>query len=150
MEEYEINENTLALIPFKDDKTKVYENDKVFIINRKISKVMDDSCEYFGSSLDGRQKGTQNLIGITHKVPIIIEESHEIIFFPTMSPRIDKCSWFALKNISKIYTDNNKNYVLFKNNISIETDISFGILNNQLLRATRLESVLRNRKIIKS
>lgn len=149
MEEYEINDNTLALVPFEDNKTKVYENDKVFIINKNIIKIMDFSCEYFGSSLNGRQKGTFNLIGITHKVPIIIEESKEIIFFPTMSPRIDKCSWFSLKNIIKIFSENKKNFILFKNNIIIETDISFGVLNNQLLRATRLESVLRTRKISK-
>lgn len=149
MEEYEINDNTLALIPFDDNKTKIYENNKVFIVNKNIIKIMDFSCEYFGSSLNGRQKGTFNLIGITHKVPIIVEESKEIIFFPTMSPRIDKCSWFSLKNITKIFSENNKNYILFNNNIIIEADVSFGVLNNQLLRATRLESVLRNRKLIK-
>lgn len=147
MEEYEINEETLAIIPLKDNKTKVFENDKVYIVNKSAVKVMDESCEFFGSSLDGRQKGTSKLIGVTHKAPIIVEESKEIIFFPTMSPRIDKCSWISLKNIDKIFRKNDKSYILFKNNIELECDVSYGIINNQLLRATRLESVIRNRKL---
>ncbi len=148
MENYEINENTLALIPF-NNQTKVYEINQELIIKNNITKIMDYSCEYFGSSLNGRQKGTFNLIGITHKVPIIVEETSELIFFPTMSPRVEACSWYALKNIDKIFTKNNKNFVLFKNNILIESDVSYTVLNNQLLRATRLESVLRNRKLFK-
>ena len=146
MKDILLNDNTCAVIATYTG-SKIIKKEGCVVSELSPREIINKNCEYFGSSLDGRQKGTQNLIGITHKVPIIIEESHEIIFFPTMSPRIDKCSWFALKNISKIYTDNNKNYVLFKNNISIETDISFGILNNQLLRATRLESVIRNRKL---
>ncbi len=147
MEEYEINEETLAVIPIKSDKSKVYETDRVFIVNKSALKIMDDSCEFFGSSLEGRQKGTSKLIGVTHKAPVIIEESKEIIFFPTMSPRIDKCSWISLKNVEKIIKKNDKNYILFKNNTIIESDVSYGVMNNQILRATRLESVLRNRKL---
>ncbi len=147
MEEYEINLETLAIVPFKEDKSKVYESDKVFIVNKSVNKIMDSSCEYFGSSLNGRQKGTSKLIGITHKVPIIIEESNEIIFFPTMSPRIEKCSWISLNNVDKIVRKLDKTYVQFKNNILLELDVSYGIINNQILRATRLESVIRNRKL---
>jgi len=148
MDEYEINEETLAIIPLKNDKAKVYESDKVFIVNKSAIKIMDESCEYFGSSLEGRQKGTSKLIGVTHKAPVIIEESKQIIFFPTMSPRIEKCSWISLNHINKIYKNNDKNYILFKNNIILEADVSYGIMNNQVLRATRLESVLRSRKLM--
>lgn len=148
MNEYEINIETLAIVPFKSDKSKVYENDKVFIVNKPVNKIMDDSCEFFGSSLEGRQKGTSNLIGVTHKAPIIVEESKEIIFFPTMSPRVENCAWISLNHIDKIIKKENKNCIVFKNDIIIELDISYGIINNQILRATRLESVLRNRKLI--
>lgn len=146
MNEYEINIETLAVLPFKNDKSKIYENDKVFIVNQSVNKIMDSSCEYFGSSLSGRQKGTSKLIGITHKAPIIVEESKEIIFFPTTSPRIEKCSWISLNNLEKVIKNQEKNILIFKNDITIETDISYGIINNQILRATRLESVLRSRK----
>ena len=145
MNEYEINEDTLAIIPIKN-KTKVYEKYETFIVDKPVNKIMEDSCEYFGSSLEGRQKGTANLIGVTHKAPIIIEETKELIFFPTTSPRLPKCAWISLQNIENHYRYHNKIFVMFKNNKKIEFDISYGVLDNQILRATRLESILRQRK----
>ena len=145
MNEYEINENTLAVIP-KKQKSVVYENKETFIVNKTANKIMEDSCEYFGSSLEGRQKGTTSLIGISHKAPIIIEESKELIFFPTTSPRLTKCSWISLSNIEKYYRHKNKLIIEFKNHKTVELDVSFGIIDNQYLRATKLGYVLRQRK----
>ena len=97
-ESYEINNSTLALIAL-DNKTKVIEEEREFFIDKTPSNILEESCEYFGSSYLGRKIGTKNLIGITHKSPIIIEESREIIFFPTSSPRLNNCSWISLNNI---------------------------------------------------
>ena len=101
MEEYEINDGTLALISEDEENTTVYEDDKIFKVSKGANEIMEDSCAYFGSSLAGRQQGTNNLIGVTHKSPVIVEESREIIFFPTCSPRLTKCSWVSLNNIEK-------------------------------------------------
>lgn len=146
MQEYEINEKTLAIIPISEIKTKIYEEAANFIINKPAIKIMEESCQFFGSSLSGRQKGTTRLIGVSHKAPIIIEESKEIIFFPTSSPRKHQCSWLSLKNIDSYYTKNKILFIKFKNNTQLELNISYGIIDNQILRATRLESVLRSRK----
>ena len=145
MEDYEINEKTLAIIPYKD-KSKVYEDNSVFIIDSDVSSIMENSCEYFGSTLKGRQKGTTSLIGITHKTPIIVEESREIIFFPTSSPRLKTCAWISLNNLETDEEQDNKIKLKFNNNETIYLDISYGIIDNQVLRATRLESTLRKRK----
>ena len=148
MDEYEINEGTLALISDKES-TIVYEDDKIFCVPKIANEIMEDSCAYFGSSLAGRQIGTNNLIGVTHKSPIIVEESREIIFFPTCSPRLEKCSWLSLNNIDRYYTDGNKVVIEFKNGQKLKLNLSYGIIDNQILRATRLESVLRGRKSTK-
>ena len=145
MKEYEINEDTLALISL-NDKTKVFETDKTFLVNKEISTIMEDSCEYFGSSLSGRQKGTEKLIGVSYKAPIIVEESKNIIFFPTSSPRSKDCNWISLNNLERYYTKNKKIVIEFKNKQKIMLNMSFGIIDNQILRATRLEAVLRGRK----
>lgn len=145
MQDYEINTNTLALINEKE-KTKVYETDSVFYVDKSANKIMEDSCEYFGSSLSGRQKGTFNLIGVSHKSPIIVEETKEIIFFPTVSPRLKNCNWISLNNIEKYYNEKGKVVIIFKNNQKLELSTSYGVVDNQILRATRLESVLRGRK----
>ena len=145
MKEYEINEDTLALISL-DDKTKVFENNNTFTVHKESNCIMEDSCKYFGSSLKGRQKGTENLIGVSYKAPIIVEETKNIIFFPTSSPRLKKCSWISLNNLERYYTKNNKIVLEFKNKQKIMLNISYGIIDNQILRATRLEAVLRGRK----
>ncbi len=149
MDEYEINEDTLALISL-DDKTKVFEKDKTFTVLRQTNLIMEDSCAYFGSSLSGRQKGTQNLIGVSYKAPIIVEESKNIIFFPTNSPRQKKCNWISLNNLERYYSKNDKIVLEFKNHQKIMLNLSYGIIDNQILRATRLEAVLRGRKVQKS
>lgn len=145
MLDYEINTNTLALINEKE-KTKVYEVDSTFYVDKSANRIMEDSCEYFGSSLAGRQKGTFNLIGVSHKSPIIVEETKEIIFFPTISPRQKNCNWISLNNIERYYNNKGKVIIIFKNNQKLELSTSYGIVDNQILRATRLESVLRGRK----
>ena len=60
MKEYEINEDTLALVSL-DDKTRVFEKNNNFIVEKEVSQIMEDSCQYFGSSLSGRKKGTEKL-----------------------------------------------------------------------------------------
>ena len=146
MDEYEVNDRTLAVISLNNKKSKVFESNDVFLVNKPAIKIMEESCQFFGSSLLGRQKGTTKLIGVSHKAPIIVEESKEIIFFPTLSPRKSACSWISLKNIDSYYNKNKSVFIKFKNNIQLELNMSYGIIDNQILRATRLESVLRSRK----
>ena len=146
-ESYEINNSTLALIAL-DNKTKVIEEEREFFIDKTPSNILEESCEYFGSSYLGRKIGTKNLIGITHKSPIIIEESREIIFFPTSSPRLNNCSWISLNNIKNFIKNNEKTKIIFDNQKEIIVDVSFCIMENQILRASLLESTLRKRKKI--
>ena len=142
---YEVNCDTLALVPISENETKIIERNNVFNINRPVMNIIEDSCEYFGSSYLGRHEGTKKLIGITHKAPIIIEESKNLIYFPTTSPRLENCIWIALNNIKTYERKNGKTELEFTNNKRIRLDISFGSLDNQVLRATKLESVLRKR-----
>lgn len=144
---YEINKYTIALIPIGSDETKVIEEDRVFIIPKKSTDIINDSCKYFGSSFEGRKEGTKTLLGVSYKAPIIIEETKSIIFFPTSSPRFDNCTWISLNHINDYINDGGSGLLKFKNGTTIELNMSYGSLENQVMRATRLESVLRKRKI---
>lgn len=146
MNEYEINAQTLAIIPISEEKSKVVEEDDELIVNASVLKIIDDSCRFFGSSYEGRLKGTKCLINISHKSPIVVEESNNIIFFPTMSPRLSNCAWVSLKNIENYYKGEFDTIIEFTCGKIIRFDLSFGIIDNQILRATRLESVLSKRK----
>lgn len=146
MDNYEINDETLAIIPINNYKSKVIETNNSFEVDQTPMKIIENSCRYFGSSYDGRFTGTKDLIGITHKAPIIIEESREIIFFPTNSPRLYECAWISLKHLGKYKKNNDSSVIIFNNGDLLDLDISYGSLDNQVLRAARLESVLRLRK----
>ncbi len=145
---YEINSSTLAIIPLSKNSSKVIEEDDILIVNKTTTEIIDDSCKFFGSSYLGRHEGTKNIIGINYKAPIVIEETHEIIFFPTSSPRFNNCSWIALKKILKYKKENKNTIIIFKNGYQLPINISTGSLENQILRSTLLESVLRSRKIL--
>ena len=145
--DYIINSNTVALIPIKNKITSVIEREDEFIINENTMKIVEDSCEYFGSSYLGRHKGTKNLTGINYKSPIIIEETRNIIFFPTTSPKDDNCAWISLHYIKNYFNKDGKIEVLFENDKKYIFNMSYWSFDNQYLRATKLESILRKRKI---
>ena len=146
MKEYEINNGTLAIVPTEDGKTKVYEIDDEFIVDKRVYQVMEESCQYFGSSLIGRQTGSKNILGSSYKIPVVIDESRDIIFFPTSSPLLDSCYWIGLKDIKEIIKKDRKTIIVFDNNKEIEVDIPYLSIQNQIMRATRLNMVLKKRK----
>ena len=145
LESYEINYDTLAIIPINKNISKVMEKNDSYIVNKPAIEIIDDSCRYFGSTLKGRTDATKNLIGINYKSPIIIEESRNIIFFPTGSSRYNGCYWIALNKIKSSEKIDNFCQIIFNNDMELELNISHESLKNQILRATLLESTLKKR-----
>lgn len=139
---YEINRATYAIIPEKDDHSLVIEEEKNFTVEKNPTKIVNESCKNFGSSLIGRQEGTKKLINISYKAPIIISETSEIIFFPTSSPRFKDCIWISLNNIKNYYKENNNTIIIFKNNKQLKLSTSFYTVENQIFKATMLASKL--------
>ena len=146
--DYEINKDTLAIIPKSEEKCKVLENDIEYDISLSTLNVIEHSCEYFGSTYEGRYIGTKNISGITHKSPIIIEDTNKIIFFPTTSPNRPDCIWISLNNILTYEKGKEKgtSKIRFKNGNVIELNISIGSLNNQIMRSSRLKYLLEERQ----
>lgn len=145
--DYEINSSTLAIIPIDENTSKVYEEEEEYIINKSSNSIIKQNCEFYGSSYEGRCVGTKCLTGIKTKYPIIIEESRNIIFFPTSSSRTKQSSWIALNKIKKYDKYNNKSKIQFKNEAKVNLDISYYSLENQICRATMLKSKLYERKL---
>ena len=143
---YEITYDTEMIIPLSNNESKVIEKDDEYIVEQNTLKILEHSCEYFGSSLEGRKEGTKKILGITHKSPIIVEESRKIIFFPTNSPERKDCAWINLEKIDKYYkVDKKTSSILFKCGKLVNLNISYGSLTNQILRATRLKFILEDR-----
>ena len=57
---YSINGDTLFLEGITDNKgkvlTKIYEQDKILKLDDTPTNIIKYGCEYFGSTLEGRQK----------------------------------------------------------------------------------------------
>lgn len=142
---YEINEGTLAILA-KNKKSLILEDDKKYVVDSLTFDVVDHSCKYFGSSYEGRKEGTKEILHINYKVPIIVDNSRNLIFFPTNSPISDDCSWLSLKSIKSIKEgDFNTTDVIFNNGVSINIPVSKRTMDNQILRASRLDLIMRNR-----
>lgn len=144
---YEINSSTVAIVPVDQTTSRIIELEDSFLVSQSSTEIIDESCKFFGSSYMGRHEGTKNLIGVNYKSPIIVEETMELIFFPTTSPRMKECIWISLNHIEDYTKKDCATFIHFKNGHSLELEISYGSLENQILRATRLESILRKRKL---
>lgn len=149
MNQYEINDATLAIIPDKKANSLILEEGTEYKIEAKPLKIIDYSCKYFGSSYVGRREGSKQILQTAYKLPIMIEDTRNIVFFPTNSPEETECSWLALNKIEKIRplsSRNNYTEIEFANGKILALPISYKSLENQILRESRLESVIRNRR----
>ena len=150
MEKYEINKETLAVVGINKNSTKIIEKNKDYYVKDLAYEVMDYSCQYFGSSYEGRVDGSKKMIGYNYKVPIIVEESEELVFFPINMIESPKCIWISLKWYDYVKEENNKTYIYLKNGRKIQTLASKNSIENQVLRASRLLYILNERKIAKN
>ena len=144
---YEISNGTLAIVPNEDDNSLIYEDNERFIVEETPFKIMEESCKYFGSNYKGRKDSAKEILGAEYKIPVVIEDSTNLIIFPTTSPQAEDCAWICLnrvKNISKVDSFNTK--IVFDNDRELIVPCSYRSIENQLSRASRLDVILRKRK----
>lgn len=146
VEEYYINEDTLLLIPCGKSRSKIYDINGTYYIKKTVFEIVDESCQYYGSSYGGRYIGAKRLLEMEYKLPIILDEVKEVVVFPTCSPRQKNCIWICINNIETYEKTKNNSTIKFTNGLSYELNISYNSLENQILRATLLMMKLKKRK----
>lgn len=149
---HELNPQTMAVLPKNDENGKmvshVLEEDAEYYVELPPTKVIDEACKFFGSSLRGRQEGTRAIADLTHKAPISIDPTSGMYFFPTSSPVHPNCTWIAHTHIQKIVAVKEaKTKVIFKNGKSIICNISIGSMENQVNRTAQFRYQLDKRII---
>lgn len=149
MENYEINEDTYAVIAENTAKSKIIEKEKEYSLDKDAYSIMDESCQYYGSSYNGRLKAAKKILDCSYKLPILVEESSCLIFFPIKSSLVDDCCWLNLNSIKKIEKVEEGAKITFINEKELIVDVSKLSLDNQIYRATRLESIIRKRISLK-
>src|SRR5574344_330727 len=136
---YEISKGTLAVIPVNKEKSLVYEDDDRYLVNQSPFDIMEKSCLYFGSTYEVRKTSARNILGAEYKVPIVVEDSNNIVVFPTNSPNAVDCAWISLKRIKSFNKiDDATTSITFDNDKQIVVPSSFRMIENQVSRASRL------------
>lgn len=143
---YEINDETLAIISLDENSSKIVEKSEEYVVNESVYSIMEHSCKYFGSSLSGRIDGSKDILGSVYKIPIIVEESQKLIFFPTESLSSEKVSWISYKNIKNIKKYGKKSIIMFENGNDIVVNCPYFSLKNQIFRCNMLDAISSNRK----
>ncbi len=143
MNKYIINENTLALLTI-NNKVKIIEKYIDYYIEENINNIINNSCIYYGSTFLGRTYSTKSLLGISTKLPIIISEKKDLIFFPTNSYKNKNCVWLNYSEIDKYYSINSKEInITFLNQKNLIIPITNNIFTKQLFKASRLETIFK-------
>ena len=144
---YEINVDTLLIIPIDKNTSKVIEFDYEYVVNMSCLEIIKYSCLYFGSSYEGRRDATQNMTGIVMKVPIIIEESRNIIFFPVSNCIHNNSIWISYHNLVNFYKiDKDSTKLIFLKNRDFMVDVKYNLIDNQFVRCIKLSGILDKRK----
>ncbi|WP_173916993.1 competence protein ComK [Halobacillus sp. Marseille-Q1614] len=148
--EYEVNPQTMALVAHYDERgqivTEVVESGDTFYLPDYPGRVIDQSCRYFASSLEGRLSGTKQVAGFTHKPPIVISQAMGMYFFPIISPKRRECSWIAHNYIRDYEGGHDHTTTIhFTNGMSINVPVSKGMVANQVQRTAQFRFILEDR-----
>lgn len=142
---YLLNRNT-NFLKNENGVTYINETDRNFVVDTLLIKLIDDNCKYYGSSYNGRKISSKFLIGVTAKLPIIINERKLLIIFPINSPRRDDAIWLVYNNVLNYKKKNKFVEVTFKNGKIFVFPVSYNVFNTQILKCSRLLSVFMLRK----
>ncbi len=146
MEFYEINDDTMAIIPMEYGKTKAIETKNEYLIEKNAYVIMDESCKYYGSTYKGRLKAAKEILNCSYKLPILVEESHNIVFFPTKSSLEEDCCWINFNYVKNVEKYDDKCIINFINNKQMMFDVSKLSIENQITRSTKLSYIIDQRK----
>ncbi|WP_163654499.1 competence protein ComK [Listeria sp. PSOL-1] len=139
---YEVNPHTMMISPAPNgDKlySEILEINTCYTSNFTPFELIKTSCNFFGSSYEGRKDGTKHLIGVTHKPPIIIDPMTFTYAFPTTSPINPNCHWIFPQHIKEYRAINiNQTYIQFANFDTAVLDMSLMSFNNQMARTSML------------
>jgi len=158
--EFQFDSMIMAIIPEQYGSklySRVLKTDGEVLIPYSPLEVIKKSCHLYASSFEGRKEGTKELIGVTHKPPIVIDPIQSIYFFPTASPKQRHCMWISH---SHVLTYNNagslNTEVIFTNKMKLQIPMSCGSFDKQMLRTALLKTKIdprfiqteRNRQIL--
>ncbi len=140
---YIINKNTNFLF-FDGNNTLINEvNNQLCFKTNVINDILNNSCIYYGSTLKGRIISCKKLINSYYKIPVIISEKNNLLFFYINDNNL--IYWFNFLNIKDYYKKDKKLIVEFINDFKLVLNVSYSVFHNQILKCSRLLIVYSSR-----
>ena len=147
--DYKITRNTQAICPFHSNNSIIFENRRRNVINNNPNKIIRYNCIRNGSTFEGRLENTKNQLGYSYKAPIVVREKDNLIFFPTVSPRLKRVAWINYNNIEDYFPDdNNKCIIRFFGGNEVKLDVSFFVISSQIYKSAKLYRELIKKDLI--
>ncbi|WP_102026468.1 competence protein ComK [Salirhabdus sp. Marseille-P4669] len=136
LKDYKINRNTMALlhVPSAEYQTRILEKDKEIYCTKTSMQLIKEACISGGSTYIGRKKAMEKILRVKSKLPIPINPTEGLFFFPNMSPKEHNCTWISFFNINdykKFGNDITKTEVVLSDNRKIIVNTSFMSMNRQ-------------------
>lgn len=149
IEEYQINSWTMFLEPVEYGSkifSRIVEYNDEYLSPLRPIDIIKKSCIYFGVDYESRKRGTRHLVGYNRKIPIAIEPTTNVFFFPTISPTSAECIWISPELIEDIHRAGpQKTQIYFRNKQSHLFPVPYGTIEGQILKTALLKTKLLQR-----
>jgi competence protein ComK len=138
---YEINEDTVAIIPANhyDYASIVLEGNETYYVKKKVFQLIEEGCLEGGAKFEGRRESVIHKTGSDMKVPIPINPNENIYAFPTNSPSSHDCMWIFYFHVKEVKPNGNnkaQTMITFNNSEKLLVDVSYQIIKKQMLRTS--------------
>ena len=137
--DYIINDDTLALEGINYSSTKVIERSREFVVHKFWQDILQDSCLYYGASLQGRIEASRDILQKGYKVPIVVSELHKLVLFSLGKQTDCECMWISLKNICSYSVEKGNIHFYFDSEKELIIRIGKETFEAQILKAYNLE-----------
>jgi len=143
MENYIINENTIAILKNKN-KTIIIDVDNIRVINKNIKFIIECNCLINGSNLNGRKEFIKKLLNIHYKIPIII--NYNIILLQINSIKNNNSLFIILNKIKDYKEINNNLNILCVNNYVFSNNISKNSFEKLIINGIKINNIIKYEK----
>ncbi len=140
----------MAFLPKYDEygncNTIVMESNNTVEALSSPTELVDFSLRYYGSSLRGAGDGSRFVLGNITKYPVLMCERLDLYWFPSKSPKLRDCIWFALHHVQSYSAyDKTKTKVIFSNGSSILVEVSASAFETRIQRTYSLRYIIEER-----
>ena len=137
-EDYIVSSETVVMVSVSNSCCKIIEKGDEFLVNSPLEKIIDNSCKYFGSSLEGRKASSKYHLKYDYKLPIIIDESRNILAFPTKSYKVVDNYMIFINNLKDYEKVDDGILLYISNGNTYYIKESYGVFENQFLKSQKL------------